>query len=259
VVSSVDPGSGAAAGGTSVIINGSLLLGATGVRFGSVPALSFTVVSSSQIVAIAPAGVSGTTVDVTVSGSAGSSAVSLGDRYTYGPPIITSIDPAAGPAKGGNTVVITGLGLYGVSDVLFGTQSAASLTMNSSGQITVVAPAGAEGTSVDIRLVGPGGTSLVTAAGRYSYGAPLVTSVSPGEGPAGGYTSVVIRGVGFTGLAGASAVRFGSRNALSYQVVSDTYITAVAPPAPAGSNVSVTVTNPAGTSPATSMFLYYGG
>jgi hypothetical protein len=257
-VSSVDPGSGSAAGGNWVALNGSLFLGATGVRFGLTPAL-FTVVSASQILAIAPAGVSGTTVDVTVSGPAGVSSVSVGGRYTYGPPIITSIDPAAGPAKGGNTVVITGLGLYGVSDVLFGTQSAAGLTMNSSGQITVVAPPGAEGTSVDIRLVGQGGTSLVTTAGRYSYGAPLVTSVSPGQGPATGYTTVVIHGIGFTGLSDASAVRFGPRNALSYQVLSDTYITAVAPPAPAGSNVAVTVTNPAGTSPATAMFLYYGG
>jgi hypothetical protein len=259
VVVSVDPGSGPAAGGNTVIINGSLFLGATSVHFGTAAASTFTIVSATQIRATAPPGVDASTVDVVVSGPGGTSAVSAGDEYTYGPPVITSLTPAAGPANGGNTVVIAGLGIYGATAVLFGTQPAAGMTLNSAGLITVVAPPGAESTTVDVHVVGPGGSSLATAVSRYTYGAPLVTSVTPGQGQASGYTSVVIRGVGFTGLTGASAVRFGAKNALSYTVVSDTYLTAVAPPGTAGSTVAVTVTNPAGTSPATALFLYYGG
>lgn len=258
-VLSVSPGSGPAAGGTTVLINGNSFLGVTNVRFGWNAAINFSVLSATQISAVAPPGVNGTTVDVTVSGSAGSSPVTSGGKFTYGPPVITALSPAAGPAKGGNTVVISGFGLYGVSQVYFGSQSATGLTMNSPTQITVVAPAAAEGTCVDVTVVGLGGISLVTAASRYSYGAPLVTSLTPGQGPASGGTSVVIRGVGFTGLTGASAVRFGSRNAAGYTVVSDSYITAVAPAGTAGSTVAVTVTNPAGTSPAVAQYMYYGG
>jgi hypothetical protein len=234
-------------------------LGVTGVRFGLVPSLGFTIVSSSQVTAVAPPGVAGTTVDVTVTSSTGGSPLSLGGKYTYGAPVVTSICPAAGVAKGGNAVVINGVGLLGASDVLFGSKSAAAITINSPTQITVVAPSGAEGTTVDITVVGLGGASQATVVGRYAYGVPLVTSVSPGAGPAGGYTSAIIRGRGFTGLSGASAVRFGSRNAVSYQLVSDTEITAVVPPGTAGSSVGVTVTNPAGTSPTTAVYLYYGG
>jgi IPT/TIG domain len=69
--------------------------------------------------------------------------------------------------------------------------------------------------------------------------APTVTSVSPAEGPTGGATTVTIGGTGFTG---ATAVQFGSANATSYKVNSDTSITAVAP---SGSGtVDVTVTTP---------------
>jgi hypothetical protein len=256
-VASVTPNSGPAEGGNTVVIAGDLFAGATAVMFGSAEATSFNVVSSSQIVAVAPPGIQGATVDVTVVCPAGTSAPAPGDRYHYGVPVVTSVGPAAGPAAGGNTVVITGVGLAGAGDVMFGAVSAWGLTLNSSTQITVVAPAGSEGTTVEVTVVGPAGTSAPVAADRYTYGAPLVTSVSPGAGPDAGHTSVTIRGVGFTGLSEPSAVRFGPRNALSYTVVSDIEILAVTPPGTAGTTVSVTVTNPAGTSPVTARYLYH--
>jgi hypothetical protein len=171
---------------------------------------------------------------------------------------VTSIKPAAGPAKGGNTVVITGLGLFGAGEVRFGTTSASGLMFTSPTQIAVVVPPGANGTTVDVTIVGPDGESLTTFASKYTYGPPLVTSVTPGVGPALGLNSVTILGSGFTGLTGDAAVRFGPRNAISYQVVSDTKIVAKVPSAPAGTSVAVTVTNPAGTSPPTAIYMYYG-
>ena len=132
------------------------------------------------------------------------------------------------------------------------------MNFSSATEMRVVAPAGADGTTVDITIVGLGGTSAACAAGRYAYGPPLVSTVTPSIGPYSGSTAVTILGRGFTGLSGPSAVRFGSTNAVSYQVVSDTKITAVAPPGVAGENVPVTVTNPAGTSPDTAYFLYMG-
>ncbi|WP_034260538.1 IPT/TIG domain-containing protein [Actinospica robiniae] len=72
--------------------------------------------------------------------------------------------------------------------------------------------------------------------------APVISSISPNQGPSAGGNTVTITGTGFTGV---TAVRFGSASA-SYTVVSATQISATAP-AGTGS-VSVTVATPAGTS-----------
>lgn len=76
--------------------------------------------------------------------------------------------------------------------------------------------------------------------------APVVTSVSPHQGPASGGTTVTVTG---TSLTGATIVRFGSKSATSFTVVSPTQVTAVAPAGPAGP-VGVTVTTVADTSDA---------
>ena len=81
--------------------------------------------------------------------------------------------------------------------------------------------------------------------GSYLIGAsrPAITAVSPSTGPAGGGTSVTITGTGFTG---ATFVGFGSNEATTFHVDSDTQITATAP---AGlGTVDVTVAGPGGTS-----------
>lgn len=59
---------------------------------------------------------------------------------------------------------------------------------------------------------------------------PTLTSVSPTTAAAG--ATVTLTGTGFTG---ATGVRFGSANAASFNVVSDTSITAVVPAGSAGS------------------------
>jgi hypothetical protein len=88
------------------------------------------------------------------------------------------------------------------------------------------------------------GTSVTSAADLFSYEPPpTVTAVEPNHGPAAGGTSVTITG---TSLTGASAVKFGSSNAASFKVNSDSSITAVSP---AGTGtVDLTATTPSGTS-----------
>lgn len=76
--------------------------------------------------------------------------------------------------------------------------------------------------------------------------APTVTGVSPDTGHGG--TKVTVTGTGFTDV---TRVNFGRAPALDMAVSSDTQLTATVPPA-AGGGVDVTVTTPAGTSPATS-------
>jgi Cellulase (glycosyl hydrolase family 5)/IPT/TIG domain len=80
-VTSVSPNSGLPAGGASVTISGSNVSGATGVKFGTTAATTFTVNSATQITATSPAG-SGT-VDVLVTTPAGTSAASIADHFAY--------------------------------------------------------------------------------------------------------------------------------------------------------------------------------
>jgi hypothetical protein len=64
-----------------VSITGSNFTGASAVSFGTTPAKSFTVNSSTSITAVAPA-LGTSTVDVTVANSSGTSAVSAADEWT---------------------------------------------------------------------------------------------------------------------------------------------------------------------------------
>ncbi|WP_040871434.1 IPT/TIG domain-containing protein, partial [Nocardia exalbida] len=114
------------------------LTGATAVTFGGTPAASFTINSATQITAVAPAGTG--TVQVTVTTAGGTS---NGVAYTYVPvPTLATVVPSSGPVTGGTTVVLTGTGFTGATAVNFGATPATSFTVNSSTQITAVAPAG---------------------------------------------------------------------------------------------------------------------
>jgi hypothetical protein len=116
VVSSVSPASGGTAAGNAVKISGLFFLegGATGVTFGSTPASSFTIDSTNQITAIAPASAA-STVDVRVTGPGGSSEVVPGDRYTFVAPASTpaTLTPRlipGGPALGLAKLTLTSFG-----------------------------------------------------------------------------------------------------------------------------------------------------
>jgi hypothetical protein len=82
-VTSISPAAGGTPGGTSVTITGWGFTGATAVAFGLTPAGSFTVVSDTSITAVSPAGTIGTTVDVTVTNSLGTSATGTFDKFIY--------------------------------------------------------------------------------------------------------------------------------------------------------------------------------
>ncbi|UAK31851.1 IPT/TIG domain-containing protein [Nocardia asteroides] len=238
VVASAVPGSGPATGGNTVTLVGNGFTGATAVRFGATPASSYTVVSDTQITAVAPAGAAGP-VAVTIATAGGTS---NGVTYTYvAAPTLTSVVPASGPTTGGNTVVLTGTGLSGATGVRFGASAAVSFTVVSGSQLNAVVPAGTAG-PVAVTVATAGGTSNGVT---YTYvTAPTLTSVVPTSGPAAGADTVVLTGTGFTA---ATAVRFGTTPAISFTVISDTRIAAVTPARPVGP-VAVTVTGPGGTS-----------
>ncbi len=84
IVTGVNPGQGAPAGGTSVTITGLQMTNITGVSFGSTPAASFTQNSSTQITAVSPAGTG--TVDILLTNAKGTSIPGLLDQFSYTSP-----------------------------------------------------------------------------------------------------------------------------------------------------------------------------
>ncbi|MBK5218881.1 MAG: IPT/TIG domain-containing protein [Thermoleophilia bacterium] len=82
-IASVTPAAGSIAGGSEVTILGSDFSGATAVRFGLVPALSFSVLTDTRILAISPPGSKPGPVDAVVTTPAGTTGALPPDRYTY--------------------------------------------------------------------------------------------------------------------------------------------------------------------------------
>jgi hypothetical protein len=235
IVTGLNPNRGPAAGGNTVTITGTSLTGATAVKFGTTPA-AFTVVSNSQINAVAPARAAGT-AQVTVTTSGGTS---NGLTYTYVTvPVITTLTPTQGPTAGGNTVTITGANLTGVTSVRFDGVSAA-FTAVSGTQVTAIAPSHCAG-AAEVIVTTAGGTS--TPAVYFFAGVPATTGLHPDKGPTVDGTTVTITG---SGLLGASQVQFGGTNATAFTVVSDSQIDATVPARPAGLAL-VSVTTPGGT------------
>ncbi|WP_156516411.1 beta strand repeat-containing protein [Nocardia arizonensis] len=233
-LTALTPNQGPITGGNTVTLTGTGFTRVTTVSFGGILASSFTVVSDTQVTAIAPAGGLGS-VGVTVTSPGGTS---NGILYSYvAAPTLGAVTPNAGPATGGNTVILTGTDLTGASVVSFGGVAAVSFTVVSATQITVIAPAGTG--TVQVTITTPGGT---TAGRPYTYvPAPILTGRSPSVGRAAGGNIVTLTG---TNLTGTTAVSFGTTAATSFTVVSDTQVRATAP---AGTGVvAITVTTPGG-------------
>ncbi len=91
-ISSVVLSSGPIAGGSEVTINGEGFANVSAVGFGSNASTSYTVVSSTQIVAVSPIGAG--TVNVTVTANGMTSATSVNDQYTYVQTIYNPVNPS---------------------------------------------------------------------------------------------------------------------------------------------------------------------
>ncbi len=171
-VTGVSPDSGSTAGGTPVTITGTAFTDASAVTFGATPATTFTVTSATSIAATAPAG-SGT-VDVTVTGPAGTSTTSANDHFTYvaapppPPPVpaVVSVDPMIGSP--GSLVAVSGTGFTGATAVHFGATTA-TFTVNNDTSITATAPPGSG--TVDVTVTTPGGTSTANDDDHFTFSA----------------------------------------------------------------------------------------
>ncbi len=177
-------------------------------------------------------------------------------------PVISSINPNHGPPTGGTAVTITGSGFTGATLVKFGTVPVSSFTLVSDSQI-----AGDHQPDPDLRHRRHLGDHQRLRVHRRVIGAlrnrlgdihgaqrradpghtytvlPVITSLTPNQGPTSGGNTVTISG---TNLSGATSVLFGT-HAATITANTATQITVTAP-AGAAQSVNVTVTTSAGTS-----------
>jgi hypothetical protein len=243
LVNRVSPRHGPATGGTSVVVSGKDLSGATAVDFGGKRARTFSVVSRHVILAKSPSGTG--VVDVTVTTPSGTSATGRADEFTYSTklPVVTKVSPHHGRPAGGTTVTVTGDYFSGATTVDFGANPATAVSVFSGHELTAKSPAGTG--VVDVTVTTPLGTSKTSRKDQFTYNSssPAVTHVNPHKGPSAGGTAVKITG---SNLTGATAVDFGTNPATDVTVITNHMITATSPPGTG--TVDVTVTTPGGTS-----------
>jgi hypothetical protein len=251
VVESLAPPYGSDLGGTTVAIYGLNLLETVGVKFGATPALGYSVVSDTEVMATSPAGAVGN-VDVTVTTNDGTSATSSNDLFSYTPvPAVTGISTSSGPIGGGTSVTITGNN-FAISpvSVYFGQYFAASAVVVSPTEIMATSPSESAGT-VDIFVANRYGDSATIPADQFTFVTPLpvVTHLDVDTGSTGGGTQVTITG---TNLSGIESVKFGNSYATIVQGTNTaTQIEVDSPPSPdgaTGGTYDITVMTVGGTS-----------
>ncbi|HTJ14152.1 MAG TPA: IPT/TIG domain-containing protein [Dinghuibacter sp.] len=208
------------AGGT-VTIHGSDFTGVNLVTFGGVPAASFTVVSDSTINAVVGNGASGSIIVFSAHGNDTTWGFTLAQSNQHS---ISYLSPGSDTV--GGQVTITGLGFFGVSNVLFGS-TPATFSVTSPTSIIATVPNGLTTGSYTLSVIMPGDTltfNSFTVIDTIMPPAPQpqLFSFSPASDTAGG--TVTLYGAHLTG---ASQVTFGGTPAASISVVSDSIVTAV--------------------------------
>ena len=238
-ITAVSPDSGPAEGGYVAILMGLGFPTGSTVTFGGVAAEVLSV-ESKGIGVVVPPHTAGT-VDVTVS-APGYEDTTLLEAFTYlelGPPAISGVMPASGPAEGGIVVAVSGENLRPESAVWFGGTKAESVSYGGPTGVAITLPAGTG--TVDVTLKTPGfDDSTLEAAFTYvALGPPAITGLSPTSGPVDGGTVVSITG---ENLRPETQVYFGGQLALLMNYGGPT---GVAVSAPAGTGtVDVTIKTP---------------
>ncbi|HEY0217449.1 MAG TPA: choice-of-anchor G family protein [Cellulomonas sp.] len=204
-VTDIDPDQVSTAGGTVVTIVGDGFTGATDVLFDGVPGTGLVVSQDGTTLTVtAPASEDAGTAQVSIVFPDGTIAAG---PVTYVAPTVTALTPPTGPTAGGTTVTLTGTGLGGTQQVLFGGVPGTGLMVSPDGtSLTVVTPAGTFG-AADVQVVLPGMDVLLADAFTYlapGTGAPTIDAVDPATGSTSGGTRVVIRGTSF--VPGATTV-----------------------------------------------------
>jgi Secretion system C-terminal sorting domain/IPT/TIG domain len=234
IVSSWSPTSGTT--GTVITFHGSHFTGINAVSFGEDSAASYSVVSDSVLTAVVGAGSTGSVILMNPNGWGGPVTM-----FTFIPlpptPVIATVSPDT--AYAGTTITIRGAHFTGANLVRFGGINAASFTVISDSLLTAVTGSGSSG-YVDVITAGGMASQL---GFLFVYPTPVITSFFPDSGATG--TIVAIHGSNFINV---DAVLFGGYGASSFNVLSDSIITAVVAGGSSGS-VQVQATHGNGSLP----------
>jgi trimeric autotransporter adhesin len=199
VVSTVSPATGSPAGGTAVTLTGSGFTGATALKFGTMPAQSFSVVSPTSISAVAPAGALG---PVAVSVTSGLGSVSLPNAFMYVLQSQASVTVAASSAvlSVGQTSTISASGGSGTGAISYALTIGASSCALSGTTLTAVAPGICQVTATraaDATYAAASGFVMVSVSKLDQ--AALTLTAYPADIAIGQVTSLVISGGSGTG------------------------------------------------------------
>ncbi|MEV6597787.1 IPT/TIG domain-containing protein [Actinoplanes sp. NPDC051346] len=236
-------------GGTVVTLTGTNLTGITKVNVGTLAGEAVRV-TPTTVQFTAPRRAVGT-VDVTVTGTHGTSAVVPAARLAYvnpPPPAVGTLSATAGPSHAATTVTITGTNLRSATRVTVG-KLPASFTVLSDTQIRAVLPAQAGGVVAHVQVVTTVGTSPTHGSTAFRYIAAVVPSVFGVAASGQQYPprTVTVNGKGFLWTTRVTA----AGKSVPFTFVSETQLRVTLPAAAKATSVNIQVVTPAGTSPIT--------
>jgi hypothetical protein len=256
-VEAIEPARGPIGGGTPVSVHGAHFGDTANVEFGDgVYATAVVVRDATSLTCLAPPGVAGTTVDVTITTRAARAVLRGGFTYLR-PAALTGVDPPTGSSDGGTLLTLVGSGFEvpGLR-VSVGDRFATAVSPSSDTLLTCLSPASAVRGPVPVTVRTDGGTATLDPG--HTFLATLgVAAVRPSTGFAPGGDDVRVRGAGYQHLAGASSVLFGAASATDVAALDDDTLRCTTPAARAGESVEVRVTNDRGSASLPDAFLYF--
>ncbi len=144
------------------------------------------------------------------------------------PPVVKKLEPNKGDPSGGNSVTVVGEHLDHAVAVVFGETRTTQITADSTGSLTVTAPAGTTG-AVEVVVITEGGQSALVHGDRYTYSGAVIGAITPHEGPRVGGTEVTVTGAGFEPGAGGTVFLFGKTPAADVTCETATQCTLLTP------------------------------
>jgi len=249
-VASVVPDGGPAPGGTVVTLNGANFTrndaGPCTVTFGGRPATSVVALSDTALRCTTPSGTGGAAVEVRVSNVNGAGTLANAFRYRR-VPVLSGLEPPQGPFQGGTLVTLHG-GAFsevgaGTPTVTFGGRAASEVSVLDDTTLRCRTPTGTSGATVDVGLANANGQAALAGAFRFVT-VPVVSGVSPLDGPAKGGTTLTVHGSGFQAAgAGATLVTLAHLAADELRVLDDATLTVRTPPGAPGTSVGLVLVN----------------
>ncbi|NTX02829.1 IPT/TIG domain-containing protein [Myxococcus sp. CA040A] len=165
----VSPDTGAQGGGNTVTLVGAGFPSSTGLQvlFGGTASPSVKRVSSSALRAVVPRSNTVGPVDVRVQGAGVGDVLRRAYRYVEDTRV-TDIAPLTGTTFGGTSVVFTGQGFEGTTEVFFGNTPAPSFRVESPTRLVVTSPPHMDMEAVPVRIVTPRGAWTVRQGFTYA-------------------------------------------------------------------------------------------